>query len=355
MTLHSRRSVLAAASVSLAVTLHTVRAAWSRSAAAMPRIGLCTFSCHQHWKAVRDGTPGTKFTNTSGFVDYALSLGGQGVQTSVSSLTDEQIAALRTQLESAGAYYEGDVRLPEIDESVDEFADQVRRSRLAGAAVARTVLLSGRRYETFRTLADFDRFHRDCRRRIQRVEPVLKRQGLKLAVENHKDLTTDEFLNVLSQCDREWIGVNVDTGNNLALLEEPHAVIESLAPYVRSVHLKDMAVQPDSRGFLLSEVPLGTGLLDLPRVLKTLAEANPEVCFSLEMATRDPLVVPCLTEVFWNTMPDRRATHLDRAMQFVADHPPKQTPPQTTGRPMIQVIANEETNNLASLEWYRGR
>jgi len=33
-----------------------------------------------------------------------------------------------------------------------------------------------------------------------------------------------------------------------------------------SVHFKDMAVQPADDGFRLSEVPLGTGALDLPRI-----------------------------------------------------------------------------------------
>ena len=71
-----------------------------------------------------------------------------------------------------------------------------------------------------------------------------------------------------------------------------------------SVHLKDMAVQPDADGFLLSEVPLGTGMLDLPPASSPrCARRNPAIVFNLEMATRDPLKIPCLTDGYWVTFP----------------------------------------------------
>lgn len=351
----SRRRMLSHSAVAIGGLVIARQLLASVASDVRPRLGLCTFSCHRHWKAIADRSPDTKFTDAPGFVNYALTLGAQGVQTSVSALTDDQIRTLRGTLERAEAYYEGDVRLPEKETSLNEFDHQARACRAAGATVARTVLMSGRRYETFRTRAEFDAFLSSCLPRLQRIEPILKRHGLKLAVENHKDLTTDEFLALLNQCDGDWIGVNIDTGNNLALLEEPHSVIDSLAPRVLSVHLKDMAVQPDERGFLLSEVPLGTGLLDLPRVLRTIVAANPAVSFSLEMATRDPLLVPCLTDVFWTTLPARRATHLDNAMQLVADNKPRGPVPVITGKTMAEQLADEEANNRASLAWYAAR
>ena len=72
------------------------------------------------------------------------------------------------------------------------------------------------------------------------------------------------------------------------------------------------------------EVPLGTGMLDLPRIVATLRRANPAIVFNLEMATRDPLTVPCLTEGYFATFPERKATHLEAAMRLVKLNPPKQ-------------------------------
>ena len=143
----------------------------------------------------------------------------------------------------------------------------------------------------------------------------------------------------------------MDTGNNIALLEEPHAVVEALAPFAMSVHFKDMAVQPHADGFRLSEVPLGTGMLDLPRIISTLRRANPGIAFNLEMATRDPLKVPCLANDYWVTFPERKATQLEAALARVKANPLRQPPPQVTGKPVPRVLADEETNNRHGLAW----
>jgi len=145
----------------------------------------------------------------------------------------------------------------------------------------------------------------------------------------------------------------VDFGNNIALLEDPLDVVQALAPFAFSVHLKDMAVEMTEEGFLLSEVPLGTGMLDLPEMIKTLTEKNPGIVFNLEMATRDPLKVPCLTPAYWATFPDRRATDLAAALMRVRRHPPRQPLPRVAGKSPGELVAFEEENNRQCLSWAR--
>ena len=65
-----------------------------------------------------------------------------------------------------------------------------------------------------------------------------------------------------------------------------------------------MGLEEYRQGFLLAEVPLGTGILDLPRVVRALRAARPEIRLNIEMITRDPLKVPCLTEGYWVTFAD---------------------------------------------------
>ena len=66
-----------------------------------------------------------------------------------------------------------------------------------------------------------------------------------------------------------------------------------------------MGVEEYRDGFLLSEVPLGAGVLDLaPRRQGSLRTARPEIRLNLEMITRDPLKVPCLSDGYWTTFPD---------------------------------------------------
>jgi sugar phosphate isomerase/epimerase len=254
-------------------------------------------------------------------------------------------------LVEAGGYYEAELRLPKDESEVVAFETDVRLAREAGASVSRSVLMGGRRYEVFKSMEDFRRFHAGAMRSLALAEPVVRKHKLKLAIENHKDLTTDEQIALLRKLGSEWVGALVDTGNNLALLEEPHAVVEALAPFAMSVHFKDMAVQPHADGFLLSEVPCGTGMLDLPRIASTLRRANPGIAFNLEMATRDPLKVPCLANDYWVTFPERKATQLEAALARVKANPPRQPAPQVSGKPVAQVLADEETNNRHGLAW----
>jgi hypothetical protein len=114
-----------------------------------------------------------------------------------------------------------------------------------------------------------------------------------------------------------------------------------------------MAVQQDADGFLLSEIACGQGFLDLPRMVSTLRKANPNIVFNLEMATRDPLKVPCLTPDYWVTFPEREATHLAPALDLVKSHPPAHEPPRVSGRTRQQILDEEEANNRDSLAWMR--
>jgi len=107
--------------------------------------------------------------------------------------------------------------------------------------------------------------------------------------------------------------------------------VEKLAPYTFNTHLKDMAVQEYEKGFLLSEVPLGEGMLDMKRIVDTIRRAKPKVNFSLEMITRDPLEVPCLTDKYWSTFEGRNGSYLARALSTVRANKPRKPLPKITG------------------------
>jgi hypothetical protein len=66
-------------------------------------------------------------------------------------------------------------------------------------------------------------------------------------------------------------------------------------------------------------VPLGEGILDLRKIVDGIRKANPNVRFSLEMITRDPLRVPCLTDKYWITFPERNGLFLARTLRMVND------------------------------------
>ena len=251
-------------------------------------------------------------------------------------------------------WLEGSVRLPG-DGDVERFEADLRAAGAAGAGLVRTVLLSGRRYEVFTSKSEFDRFRDEARRSLERAVPVVRRLGLRLAVENHKDFRSVELLDLLRRIGCADVGITLDTGNNLALLEPPHETVERLAPLAFAVHLKDMAAEEHAEGYLISEVPFGIGFIDLKAVTDLVRRHQTQTRFSIEMATRDPLVVPCLAERYWATMGDLPASVLAAALSFVRARKEGRPLPRVSGLPPAELVRVEEANLRACLLTCRTR
>jgi sugar phosphate isomerase/epimerase len=112
---------------------------------------------------------------------------------------------------------------------------------------------------------------------FKKAVPIAKDHGVKMAVENHIDFTSDEILMLLEKVDSDYLGLNFDTGNFLRLLDNPVAGMEKLAPFVYATHVKDL--MPDKNAsptdwFFFAGVPVGKGLIDNESLARMLHKAN---------------------------------------------------------------------------------
>jgi 3-oxoisoapionate decarboxylase len=348
----NRRQMLATCAAAVPALAGLPSRAEPPADAARQRLGVVAYSFSIRLAADRDaGTPG--LADPLAFVEHCHRLGAGGVQVGLGERDRDYVSRLRDKLEAHRMYLEGVVRLPKDRADVDRFAAEVRTAKEAGAAVLRTVLSNGRRYETFDSAAAFRQWREQADASLALAEPVVARHDLRLAVENHKDLRSGEMADLLKRLDSRHVGVCVDTGNNMALLEDPLAVVQALAPWAYSVHLKDMAVAEYDGGFLLAEVPLGEGLLDLKKVVAVLWGARPEVRFNLEMITRDPLKVPCLTEKYWATFDGVPGRDLARTLAMVRSRKKTEQLPAISGLSRERQLAVEEDNVRKCLAYAR--
>jgi sugar phosphate isomerase/epimerase len=284
-------------------------------------------------------------------MEHCQGIGAGGVQVTVNDWPADFAKKVRDKREKSGLYLEGSIGLPKKAEDVPAFEQAVKHAREAGAGVLRTVSLGGRRYETFTSAEEFANFKKEAIAALQLAEPVLQKYKVKLAVENHKDWLAAELKEVLSGLSSEWVGVTLDFGNSIALLEDPMKVVQTLLPYIFSTHVKDMAVQEYADGFLLSEVPLGKGILDLPGIINLCKKQNPAVTFNLEMITRDPLEIPCLKDTYWATMGSISGTQLARTLRMVREKSYKPELPRFSDLTTDQRLAAEEENIRACLAY----
>jgi 3-oxoisoapionate decarboxylase len=286
------------------------------------------------------------------FLDYCHGLGAGGIQFDLGVKDKSYTAKLRQQAENYGMYVEGSIRLPRDKADVDRFASEVRVAKEAGVQVLRTVTTSGRRYEIFDSADAFRRAADQAWQSLVLAEPIVARQGMRLAIENHKDWRADEFVDILRRLSSRHVGACVDFGNSIALLEDPMQVVEALAPFAFTTHVKDMGVEEYDHGFLLSEVPLGEGFLDLPKMIETLKRHQADIRFNLEMITRDPLQVPCLDAKYWASFEGLSGKYLAQALSSVRRHKPRQPLPRIRGLSKDQQLALEEKNVKKCLSYW---
>lgn len=346
---NSRRTFLAQ-SVAVASCL-----ALAKSAEAAPlRIPRERFGCLLLSYGIRARSDAS-FAEPSRFAAFCREHGFAGAQMAIKQRSADEARALRSAFEKTGVYIEGIVSPPKDAADVARFEAELVTAKASGVEVLRTVLLGGRRYEVFNTAEEYQQFAARAWQTLQLAEPIVAKHKLTLAVENHKDFRASHLVQLLQKLSSEYVGVCLDTGNNIALLEDPWQVVDTLAPWTKSVHIKDMSVEESADGFLLAEVPLGAGFLDLPRIVECVSRANPRARFNLEMITRDPLSIPCLTDKYWATLAEVPAIDLARTLTMVKHHArPTHSLPRISKLSAAEQIRIEGEHVTASVRFASG-
>jgi 3-oxoisoapionate decarboxylase len=217
----------------------------------------------------------------------------------------------------------------------------------------RTVSFVGRRYETFNSLEEYKTWKANAAKVLDICVPIAERIGISLALENHKDRVVDEEVEVLRKYSSAYLGALVDFGNNIAMCDDPDYVVQSLAPFVKSCHMRNMGVRNYPDGFLLSEVLFEDGFLDVVAMWKRLKKSNPALNPTHELITRDPLKVPVLTDKYWVTWPSRSGRYLADTIRLINMVQSKKPLPVVSNLSLPERGRIEEQNNINCFEWGR--
>ena len=97
-----------------------------------------------------------------------------------------------------------------------------------------------------------------ARRTLAEFGPRAADLGIVLAIENHQDLGSAELIDLATEAGKN-VGICIDTGNPLAVGEEPIAFARKVAPLVRHLHLKDYNAQWTEEGYRLVRCAIGDG------------------------------------------------------------------------------------------------
>jgi sugar phosphate isomerase/epimerase len=303
--------------------------------------------------------PGFGHRNRAGgfnILEHCRGLGLGAVRMSLPSTDPAAVRELRKKIESYGMRVIISLPTPKEAGALPQYEAAVRAASELGA-VTTHASFTARRYEEFDTFDAFKASFERHQRSVELAEPVLRKHKVKLAIENHKGWRAAEHAAWINRLGSEWIGACYDFGNNMALCEDPAETLRLLAPVTIYVSFKDMAVAPYDEGFLLSEMALGDGMLDIPGMVKVLQQKDPNMIFALEMITRDPLKIPVLTRKYWATFDDTYSPlpgrDLARMLDIVRTTPPKTPLTKTTGLSAPDALKLEDELINRSIAWAR--
>ncbi len=131
------------------------------------------------------------------FLEECHQLESGGIQFPFGPKDASSISMIRARAERYGMRVEGILDMPANDTQLSAFEQRLAWSKEAGATLARTAVMPGRRYEQFKTLQEFHAAEAKALQALQMVEPILARHRFRLAVENHKDQLVAEKLQML--------------------------------------------------------------------------------------------------------------------------------------------------------------
>lgn len=222
-----------------------------------------------------------------------------------------------------------------LEPSIAGLRKQIERAAVMGSPFVRCVLASDR--ASF--AVPVEQAMEWAVKILRAVRADLSGRGIKAIIEVHKDLQAWELRQVVEAAGKDLVGVYLDTGNPVFVLEHPMTTLETLAPYVESAHLRDSVLYEHPRGVAVQWVPLGEGVFDFRAFVARLAELCPKVhVYNKPITGRPPAVIPYLEPDYWKSFPQARAGELAKFLDLargghpyeghmvIEDLPGRQTP-----------------------------
>jgi 3-oxoisoapionate decarboxylase len=209
--------------------------------------------------------------------------------------------------------------LPKTPDALPASAELIRkhlvRAKALGSPLMRAVIASDR---ASLPPGPVEQHMETMVRLLKEVRQQVVDSGVKIAIEVHKDLQAWELKQVLDAAGKDFVGVYMDTGNPVFVCEHPLTTLETLAPHVLTLHLRDSVLYETPRGVAVQWVPLGEGTVDFKQIMQTAQERCPNVhVFVKPITGRPPQVLPYLEESYWQTFPKARASEFARFLALV--------------------------------------
>jgi hypothetical protein len=129
------------------------------------------------------------------------------------------------------------------------------------------------------------------------------------------------------------MGVCLDSGNPVWMLEDPHMTLEILVPYALTSHVRDSAVWKVPEGIAVRWVNMGEGNVDIDGWIRKFVQAKPGLPIVFEnLVSGRPRIHAIYDPKFWDNWRKMPAEELARFVAVAEKGTPKPPPALPAGK-----------------------
>ena len=198
--------------------------------------------------------------------------------------------------------------------------------------------------DRFRTDVDWHTQLQATAKVLARIAPVLRDTGAHLNIETHEEITSFEAVRLVGDAGPDAFGITFDTANVLVRCEDPVAAARRVAPYVRSTHIRDVALMFTEDGIGRFLAPVGDGVLDWHTILAVLTDANPNLNLSIEGIAGNHGEMPLyIDDPEWQAgHPDLTVTEFAEVIRLTRDYQTRAAAGLVPGLPALRAPITPE-------------
>lgn len=214
----------------------------------------------------------------------------------------------------------------------EQIAQGLKLTRWMGATAMRAVVGGAKERPQIE-------MHMQAMSRVLRgMRSQIRESGAKIAMENHGgDFQARELKALVEDAGSDILGICLDSGNPLWMLEDPHLTLELLGPYAINSHVRDTAVWRVPEGVAVRWVNMGEGNVNIDGWIRKFLTMQPDVAVTFEnIVSAQPRIIRTFDSATYQDFPKMPAAELARFLSLAERGKPVPAEPLTPGKSRSQ-------------------
>ncbi len=271
------------------------------------------------------------------YLDYCAKQGAKVVHFSeirfIGSLEPENLRRVRAHAAEVGIEVEIGMKSicpsskmfdPQAGTAEEQISKMLDAASTVGSKIVRAVLGSA----DDRATAPIEQHMENTAAVLRKVRSRAMDKNLKIAIENHAgDMQGRELKTLIEEAGPDFVGACLDSGNPTWTLEDPHATLDAVAPYVLTSHVRDSAVWKTPEGANVTWVRMGEGNVGIDAYVRKYAAMCPGRALSMESIVFGPRKFPYRDPKFWAAYRDIPAWNFERFEELAERGTPRPDAP----------------------------